>query len=158
MFLILFPNRMRDRYLTCAQFLARHADKVAQYVGSSQWGQQMDIQILTNSYCQSAGDALREIDCMGVIRSDPFVLISDGVISNINLRRVIAKHKKAKKLDPMRVMTMCFKEADPLSGLRPVLDELVIGLDSETEQVCGTLIISLLLSFLNNSSSSCDYK
>ncbi len=99
----------------------------------------MSVQIITISNCQSAGDALREIDCMGVIRSDPFVLISDGVISNVNLRRVIMKHKKAKKVDPMRVMTMCFKEASPLSSLRPVLDELVIGLDSKTEQVGNSI-------------------
>ncbi len=135
-----FPNRIKRRCCTTrTQFLVRHADKVTEYVQSSQWGQQMDVKILTNSYCQSAGDALREIDCMGVIRSDPFVLISDGVISNMDLRRVIAKHKKAKKVDPMRMMTMCFKEADPLSSLRPVLDELVIGLDSKTEQVRGKL-------------------
>ncbi len=95
----------------------------------------MNVQIIVNSNCQSAGDALREIDCMGVIRTDPFILISDGVVSNIDLRCVIAKHKKAKKVDPMRVMTICFKEADPLSSLRPVLDELTVGLDSETGQV-----------------------
>ena len=44
-----------------------------------------DIRILTGSAVTSAGDALREIDSMGVIRSKQFILVSGDVISNMNL-------------------------------------------------------------------------
>lgn len=47
------------------------------------------ICIITSNNCLSAGDALREIDHKGVVRSDPFVLVSGDVVSNINLKSVI---------------------------------------------------------------------
>lgn len=47
------------------------------------------MRIITSNNCLSAGDALRDIDQRGVVRSDPFVLVSGDVVSNIDLKSVI---------------------------------------------------------------------
>lgn len=47
------------------------------------------VRIITSNNCLSAGDALREIDQRGVIRSDPFILVSGDVVSSIDLKPVI---------------------------------------------------------------------
>lgn len=47
------------------------------------------MRIITSNNCLSAGDALRDIDQRGVVRSDPFILVSGDVVSNIDLKSVI---------------------------------------------------------------------
>lgn len=47
------------------------------------------------------------------MRSDPFVLISGDVISNMDLKRAIAFHKEKRKEDPSCVMTMVMKRVLP---------------------------------------------
>lgn len=47
------------------------------------------VRIITSNNCLSAGDALRDIDQRGVVRSDPFILVSGDVVSNIDLKSVI---------------------------------------------------------------------
>ena len=53
-----------------------------------------DITVLTktNEGCLSVGDALREIDTQSIIRSD-FVLVNGDIVSNIQLKSIIQKHK-----------------------------------------------------------------
>jgi translation initiation factor eIF-2B subunit epsilon len=46
------------------------------YLINSKWSTILSIKCITSTSCLSAGDALRELDAMGVIRSDPFILIS----------------------------------------------------------------------------------
>ena len=53
-----------------------------------------DITMLTNEGCLSVGDALREIDAQSIIRSD-FVLVNGDIVSNIQLKSIIQKHKYA---------------------------------------------------------------
>jgi NDP-sugar pyrophosphorylase family protein len=48
------------------------------------------IKPIISKGCHSFGDAMREIDSHGFIRSDPFVLCSLDVVSNVNLRPIIA--------------------------------------------------------------------
>lgn len=47
------------------------------------------VRIITSNNCLSAGDALRDIDQRGVVRSDPFILVSGDVVSNVDLKAVI---------------------------------------------------------------------
>jgi NDP-sugar pyrophosphorylase family protein len=63
---------------------------------------------------------------MGVIRSDPFVLISGDVISNINLEKVIQFHTKKKKEDSNALMTVVFKKVQPTTGIKQVTSLLMI--------------------------------
>jgi translation initiation factor eIF-2B subunit epsilon len=117
-------------------FCVNHAEELAKYISQSKWSNHMDVRCITSGNCLSAGDALRELDQMGIVRCDPFVLISGDVISNIDIRGVIRAHREAKAKDQSKIMTMCFKEANAAgSSMRPVLEDLVVGLDADTQQV-----------------------
>ncbi len=72
-----------------------HAEKVESYLNSSPWtrrGPQLQVQIIVSEQCFTAGDALRHLDTLNLIKSD-FVLISGDVISNIKLDKVLQAHK-----------------------------------------------------------------
>lgn len=83
-----------------------------------------------------AGEALRELDNSGIIRSDPFVLVSGDVVANLRLAPIIALHKERKKKDPDCVMTMVFKRVSPENDrLSRLEDELVVAMDKDTQQI-----------------------
>ena len=56
-----------------------------------------------------AGDVMRELDRQGVIESDPFILISGDVVSNVDLSPFIAAHKARRKQRAENIMTMLFR-------------------------------------------------
>lgn len=78
------------------------------------------VQFIQSTNCSSAGDAIRELDSSGIIRSDPFILISGDVVSNMDLQKAIAFHKEKRKDDSNAVMTMVFKRVPYASGIKPV--------------------------------------
>ena len=57
---------------------------------------------------------------MGVIRSDPFILISGDVISNMDLKKAIAFHKEKRKVDNNCVMTVALKQVQRVAGAKPL--------------------------------------
>jgi hypothetical protein len=116
-------------------FCVWHGDKIQEYVNNSKWPSILSVRCIQSTSCLSAGDALRELDTMNIIRSDPFVLISGDVISNINLKEAIAFHKRKRKEDINNVMTMVLKEVQTTAGLKPVLDDLVVAMDRSSSQI-----------------------
>ena len=93
------------------------------------------VHCISNRTCTSAGDALRELDNDGLIRSDPFVLVSGDVIANVDLATVIKEHEAARKKDKYRIMTSIFKRAAPDARSRPLSSDLVVALDASTQQL-----------------------
>ncbi|CAM9510083.1 unnamed protein product, partial [Discosporangium mesarthrocarpum] len=64
------------------------------------------------------------------------ILLADSF--NTNFRPIssdMPKHKEKKKDDPLTIMTMCFKEVGTESSIRPIMDNLVVGMDKGTNQV-----------------------
>lgn len=55
----------------------------------------MSVVKISAGICENAGDALRHLDTMGVIQSNPFILISGDLVSNMNLKSAILNHKYA---------------------------------------------------------------
>ena len=72
---------------------------------------------------------------MGVIRSDPFILISGDVISNMDLKKAIAYHKEKRKADYNAILTVVLKEVQPCAGAKALLEDLVVGMDRQTSQL-----------------------
>ena len=72
---------------------------------------------------------------MGVINSDPFILISGDVISNMDLKRAIEFHKKRKKEDNDCIMTVVMKKIRANAGVKPIIDDLVVAMDKKTNQL-----------------------
>lgn len=96
----------------------------------------MGVRCISSSSCSSAGDALRELDSLGVIRSDPFILISGDVISNIDLKKAISFHKEKRSADPDAVMTVALKTIRGTdAGIKSLFDDLIVGIDQKTQQI-----------------------
>jgi translation initiation factor eIF-2B subunit epsilon len=117
-------------------YCVKHASIITKYLSTSRGATvNMKVRCIPSSACLSAGDALRELDAMGVIRSDPFILISGDVISNMDLRKAIEFHKERRKVDADAIMTVVFKDVKPSGGIRPIADDLIVALDSDTSQL-----------------------
>ena len=78
---------------------------------------------------------MRELDSQGLIRSDPFVLISGDVVSNMDLKKAIEFHKARRKEDMNAIMTVALKPIQKGAGSKAVMDDVVIALDKQTSQL-----------------------
>eukprot|EP00981_Chlorochromonas_danica_P012587 scaffold5178_cov229-Ochromonas_danica.AAC.3 len=117
-------------------FCASHADKVEKYVKERRWNHTVTIRCISSPNCQSAGDALRELDAMNIIRSDPFILISGDVVSNLDLKRAISYHQARRKEDANAILTVVLKQAPRrCAPARPILDDLVVGMNRRSGQI-----------------------
>jgi translation initiation factor eIF-2B subunit epsilon len=104
-------------------FCCSHAEQIDEYIQNSKWGSSQNpglhifrctffphavtvVSIIAAKSVTSAGDALREIEGMGIIRSDPFVLVSGDVVSNMDLKSVVEQHKARRAEDKNNIMTV----------------------------------------------------
>jgi len=128
----LAQNGVEEIFVVCVW----HAKQVQEYVDSvAKWPRSLIVRCIPMPACLSAGDALRELDSLGVIRSDPFVLISGDVISNMDLKKAIEFHKSRRKLDHNAILTVVLKPVHPAAGSKPLLDDLVVGIDKNSSQL-----------------------
>ena len=119
-------------------FAVNQADQIEKHLKASHWGETIKITTIKDSNCGNPGDALREIDKLGLIRSDPFICVSGDVISNVPIAAAIADHKVRKKADAANMMTILLKPTTTGSGpsvLRTGSEDLVVGLNEDTGQI-----------------------
>ena len=90
---------------------------------------------MSSTATQNAGDALRELDAQNQVRSDPFVLVSGDVVSNVDLRRVVALHSERRRKDKSCIMTMLMKRAAPDHRTRSLGEDLVVAYNKRTGQL-----------------------
>ena len=72
---------------------------------------------------------------MGVIRSDPFILVSGDVVSNMDLRAAIDAHRKRRAIDKNTIMTSVFTTGQIGNRIRPLSDDLVIAMNATTQKI-----------------------
>jgi translation initiation factor eIF-2B subunit epsilon len=71
------------------------------------WDQRVEIHFIYNFECQSVGDALREIDDKGIVRTNFILLTASAVITNINLKERLAAHlNTVKTVDKSCIMSI----------------------------------------------------
>lgn len=119
-------------------FCTHHVEQIEAFIrNDSQMAKRIDVRCLSSPSCITAGDALREIDRQQLIQSNPFVLMSGDVVANVDLPAAIEEHKVRKKKDSTCMMTSIFKEIQPnfSTNIRPLTDELIVGIDSTTSQI-----------------------
>ncbi|ETV91245.1 hypothetical protein H310_14104 [Aphanomyces invadans] len=116
-------------------FCTGNSAAIEAFLSTSTTAQTVKTQIILSPSCLTAGDAIRELDRMQVVRSDPFILISGDVVSNMNLRGAVEAHEARRKKDSSSIMTMVFKEVQVHHNIRPLTDDLVVALDSRTHQL-----------------------
>jgi len=64
---------------------------------------------IASSNCVSAGEALRLVDHKHVVRND-FILVSGDVVTNIDLKDALAKHRERRKKEKLAIMTLCLRK------------------------------------------------
>jgi translation initiation factor eIF-2B subunit epsilon len=129
-------------------FCTHHAEAVEQFVRErSRAATRLQVRCVSSPTCLTAGDALREIDRLQLVQSNPFILMSGDVVANVDLVAAVAEHKARKKSDPNCIMTSLFKELPPAfanpamqrasgnASVRALGDELVVGIDAQTSQI-----------------------
>lgn len=94
--------------------------QIESYVASSRWGEPnypVKVRTIAAARAQSVGDALREIDRLGVVKSD-FVLVRGGLLSNLPIPSLVEEHRRKKEVDKdAMLMTMVLFETDSRSAL-----------------------------------------
>ncbi|OQR91949.1 translation initiation factor eIF-2B subunit epsilon [Achlya hypogyna] len=116
-------------------FCTAHAQAIEAFLASSVIARTVKTQCILAPTCLTAGDAIRELDRMQLVRSDPFILISGDVVSNMNLKAAIESHEARKKKDSTSIMTVVMKEVQVHHDIRPLTDDLLVAMDTQTNQI-----------------------
>jgi translation initiation factor eIF-2B subunit epsilon len=125
---------VEEAFVFCSSF----AGEVERFLASSKYSSgigDMVVRAVRHEKCATAGDALREVHTRELLKSEPFVLISGDVVSNINLAAVIEEHKLRHARDKECIMTMCFKQAPSTCRTRALGDDLVVAMDGKDSRI-----------------------
>eukprot|EP00112_Aurelia_sp_Birch-Aquarium-sp1_P007013 Seg1766.1 transcript_id=Seg1766.1/GoldUCD/mRNA.D3Y31 product="Translation initiation factor eIF-2B subunit epsilon" protein_id=Seg1766.1/GoldUCD/D3Y31 len=119
-------------------FCCANAAQIKEYASKAKWSQSKEctIQVVISSSqdCMSFGDALREIDREGLIRSD-FLIVPGDLISNVKLKEHIQEHKIRRKKEKNSVMTMLYRVAKPRHFSRCLEEDTFIALEPESKRI-----------------------
>jgi translation initiation factor eIF-2B subunit epsilon len=98
-------------------FCTKHHQQINKHIEERKWRRLVEIHFFYNFQCKSLGDAMREIDAKGVIRSNFVLLTATSIISNLKLKDHLETHKQTCKMDKNAVMTiMCLKSENDLQA------------------------------------------
>jgi len=96
-------------------YCSSHADQIKKYLDNNHWSDgsmRMKITPIVSEGCISVGDALRDLDSKGILKSD-FVLVYGDLVSNVGLKSIVEKHKLRRQQSKGLAMTMVFTEGPP---------------------------------------------
>ncbi len=93
------------------------------------------VHIVDSRTITSQGDALRELESLGVELSDPFVLMSGDTVANVNLRHVVEEHRARRERDSKVVMTSLLMTSPHDATSRAHADNLCVAYDATTMQL-----------------------
>ena len=116
-------------------FCCAHADAVESYVKESKLARlarPVRLRVIrASSNVTSAGDALREMDALAVIKSD-FILVPGDVVSNLSLAPLVAAHKARKETDRDAVLTTVMARVPTSHRARRAGEAKLVALSGET--------------------------
>jgi translation initiation factor eIF-2B subunit epsilon len=135
-------------------FCVTGGDAVEAYLEKSTWTSSIKVKCVKDSSVSNAGDALRELDKLNLIQSDPFILMTGDVVTNIDIVPALEQHKLRHKKDSSAIMTVLMKEVGGWtaaqdkngnytyhsSAIRSTDDDLIVALN--TADPAGTRILS----------------
>jgi len=121
---------VEEVFCVCVHGAQEVEEHVRKQLGGNGTGRSMKVTVVKDESCTNAGDALRELDKRNLVRSDPFILLSGDVVTNVDIVPALQAHKDRHKKDASSIMTMLFKRVGSQSSpLRSVQDDLVLGMD-----------------------------
>lgn len=119
-------------------FCCSFGEKIREYVQKNWSNVETNCKIhcvmSSTTDCLCLGDALREIDREGLIRSD-FILVHGDLISNVKLGPIIKEHKERRKKEKNLVMTILHRKSSPGHFSRPFGEDLFVVLEKETKRI-----------------------
>ncbi|XP_003690567.2 translation initiation factor eIF-2B subunit epsilon [Apis florea] len=99
----LIKSRVQELFLYCSKYV----DLIKKYIKYKNWSK-ISISLIVSDVCTSLGDALRDIDTKGSIRSN-FILIRGDAFINANLTNLLINHCTKLKEDKGATMTMVLR-------------------------------------------------
>ncbi|XP_016904320.1 translation initiation factor eIF-2B subunit epsilon [Apis cerana] len=99
----LIKSRVQELFLYCSKYV----DLIKKYIKHKNWSK-ISISLIVSDVCTSLGDALRDIDTKGSIRSH-FILIRGDAFINANLTNLLIHHCTKLKEDKGATMTMVLR-------------------------------------------------
>ena len=125
-------------------FCVNGGEAVEAYLENSTWTSSIKVKCVKDSSVTNAGDALRELDKRNIIQSDPFILMSGDVVTNVDIVPALEQHKIRHKKDSSAIMTVLLKEVGgwsvskdrdgntsyKASSLRSLNEDLIVGLNT----------------------------
>ena len=112
----LLSNVCNEIFVVCTS----HHDKLNEYIKYSKWNNKkyypnLTIKAIIAPYCSNIGSVFNYINKTynNLIHSNPFIVIRGDIITNIDLKDFVMKHKKRYKSDNNNVLTCVFKKVDP---------------------------------------------
>ena len=116
-------------------FCCAHAAEVERYIRETDLERRLATLavhvIVSAGPCHSAGDALRELNELQLIKSE-FVLIPGDVVANFERARIIAAHKARRELDRAAVLTTLMKRVPAHHRSRRAGENMIVALGGET--------------------------
>lgn len=91
---LLVQSEVKEIYIFCQE----NADLIQDYISQSKWVlEDVVIQTKIVKGAESVGDFVRNLENFGVSIETDFIIIQGDVVSNINLKPIIKKHKTLKR-------------------------------------------------------------
>lgn len=112
--------------------------QIKEYLANSKWGaksSQCQITPIVSSDFTSLGDVLRDIDQKSLFETD-FLLVSGDLVSNMSLQQALNEHRERRTKDKNKpLMTLLLHSCSPTHETRSAEDDMIVALDSRTQQV-----------------------
>nr|XP_039264964.1 translation initiation factor eIF-2B subunit epsilon-like [Styela clava] len=130
----LSSNGVQQIYVYCCHC----SGLIKDYIANSKWGaksSQCRVTPIVSSDFTSLGDVLRDIDQKSLFETD-FLLVAGDLISNMSLQQALTEHRDRRTKDKNKpLMTLILRSCPPTHEMRSADDDIVVALDSHTQQV-----------------------
>ena len=138
---LLQSSNVQDCYVYCS----KHVQQIKEHLLRKKWikststepqvkRSKMNVHVIADENCHSFGDAMRDLDEKGILRSH-FILLSADVISNVHLDPLIREHKRRYNENKNTTLTLVYQNADPGHQSRSKSQEVLLVTKRESNRV-----------------------
>eukprot|EP00924_Labyrinthula_sp_SR-Ha-C_P005627 snap_masked-scaffold_14-processed-gene-0.7-mRNA-1 protein AED:1.00 eAED:1.00 QI:0/-1/0/0/-1/1/1/0/761 len=132
----LLYNNVREIFLICSSYAPQYETYIQDNFSPFGKSYSKLVKVISSSFISTPGEALRELDSLGKIRSDPFILLNGPIIANIKLQIPLSLHKNRRRKDKNCIMSTIFIEEDKhYDSAKSLENDLVIVLDNSNGQL-----------------------
>jgi len=134
-------SNVQDCYVYCS----KHVQQIKEHLSRMHWiksaknepqvcRSKMNVHVIADENCHSFGDAMRDLDEKGILRSH-FILTSADVVSNVNIDTLIKEHKHRYDKSKDTTLTLVYQHADPGHQSRSKSQEVLLVTKRESNRI-----------------------